>query len=98
MQQIVRSRSGLADAGIETPGFAEALYQFDNLESAKTLSRPWMDMPSSRWRLLGKETAPLRDGVEKDVRKKFVQALLRTSDNTPPLRHPRRHTCLLYLC
>ncbi|ETI22800.1 hypothetical protein G647_06876 [Cladophialophora carrionii CBS 160.54] len=85
MQQIVRSRSGLADAGNEAPGFAEALYQFDILESAKTLSRPWMDMPSSRWRLLSKETTSLRNGVEKDVRDRFIRALLRTSDYTPLL-------------
>ncbi|EXJ58220.1 hypothetical protein A1O7_05645 [Cladophialophora yegresii CBS 114405] len=79
MQQMVRSRGGLADAGIETPGFAEALYQFDILESAKTLSRPWMDIPSSRWRLVSKEVAASRGSIEKDVRDKFVQALPRAS-------------------
>ncbi|KIW66717.1 hypothetical protein PV04_06021 [Phialophora macrospora] len=83
IQQIIRSRSGLANAGIETPGFADALYQFDLLESAKTLTRPWMDMPSARWRFLTEKIASSREGLGRDVRDKFVQALPRTSDYTP---------------
>jgi hypothetical protein len=85
MQQIIRSRSGLANAGIETPGFAEALYQFDLLESAKTLNRPWADIPSVRWRFLTEKIASSRGGLERNVRDKFVQALPRTSDYRPLL-------------
>ncbi len=84
MQHIIRSRAQLAyDLGIETPGFAEALYQFDLLESAKTLNRPYMPVPIVCHKLLKKEIGVRRS--ETEVQESFIQAVPRISKCRPLL-------------
>ena len=79
MKQIIRSRNGLADAGISTPGFAEALYQFDLLESAKTLARPFSDLPPFRADFLREQVEPWRQRHQgtmgEDLRRRWIQSL-----------------------
>ena len=64
MQHLVRwSRRFLpraTDADIITPGFTMIFYQFDIMESAKTLNRPWCDIPASAVEFLQQRIAPLR--------------------------------------
>ena len=84
MQHIIRSRNGLANAGISTPGFAETLYQFDLLESAKTLTEPFMEVPRCRSEFLKEQVVPLRMrhllGEERHLNDGFDQALPQLSD------------------
>lgn len=74
MQDIARSRDLLAhNMGIKTPGFAEALYQFDLLESAKMLAQPWMPIPTARLDLLKEDVRLMRN--ETDFRERFTKAV-----------------------
>lgn len=85
MQQIMRSRSTLQSAGVSTPGFGEALYQFDLLESAKTLSRPWMEPSAVRADFLRKGLVFLRQGQAKSgvqVQDMFAKALPGIANHT----------------
>ncbi|KAJ9609631.1 hypothetical protein H2200_005959 [Cladophialophora chaetospira] len=84
MQHITRSRDKLIhNMGIETPGFAEALYQFDLLESAKTLSRPWMPIPTARLDVLRGDKRLLRG--ETAFQARLIQAVPRISCYGPLL-------------